>query len=310
MTVGRTARVIRDREAGFEDLVGSVYEAALDPSAVPAVLSRLVSLCGGVWSPLTILPLNGATSVSFQNAEADPGHVALFAQRYLSAETNPAVPLILSAPSGSVLQRERYYSDSEFERFEMYQEVYRPIGAHDSLGIPVLKSTACIVALGLLRPSGHGAFAPDDLDLLGRAIPHLKRAMQIMVRLADFEGRAAAGAELWDRLPFGIIVLDASRQVLWTNAIADRLLSRSDGLASGGRLLRAVAPAQDARLQRLISGALGTTAGRPDSAGGVLVIPRSPLAHESLLDPRVSFEACAAYGRFHIGNARCGGLRQ
>ena len=282
MAVARTAHATGNCEAAFEDLIGSIYEAALDPKAVPEVLQRLLALCGGVWSPLTILPTNGARLVSFQNAEADPDHVALFTQRYLSAETNPSVPLLLSAPSGSVLLRERYYSDSEFERFEMYQEVYRPIGAHDSLGIPVLKSAACIVAFGLLRPRESGTFVRGDLNLLGRAIPHLRRALQIMIRMTDLEGRAAAGLEAWDRLSHGVVVLDSARRVLWTNAVAGSLLARGDGLTMRAGLLCAMAPSQDATLQRLIGEAVGTGTGPVSSAGGVLAIQRSLLAHESL----------------------------
>ncbi len=277
MAAAQTAHVIRNREAEFEALVGSVYEAALDPKAVPVVLSRLLSVCGGVWSPLTVLSSNGAKSVSFQNAEADPGHIALFERRYLSGETNPSVPLILSAPSGSVLLRERYYSDAAFERFEMYQDLYRPIGAHDSLGMPLLRSALGLVAFEILRPRESGTFALDDLEFLDRAIPHIKRALQVMIRLADLETRAATGTEIWDRLPYGIIVLDDAGRVLWTNVVAEKLLSQNDGLVTRAGQLRAVAPSEDGTLQRLIG-----QARRSCGAGGVLTIPRSPLAHESL----------------------------
>jgi hypothetical protein len=264
------------RESRLLDLIGDIYEAALAPQDLPVVLSRLMALCGGLWAPMGVVLLNRGNTVGFQNAGGDRDHLDMFSRKYTTAESNPSISLMLASRSGDILDRSRYFGDAAWERLPMYQEVYRPIGANASVGMVVLKSPDCFVPLGMLRPRGHGAFAAEDLTLIGRVLPHLKRMMQIIVRLGDVETRAAADAALWDRLPFGVVVLDATGLILWANAPADVLFLNGEGLVARGGFLLAGEASANAALQRLVGKAALTGTGRGFDAGGVLAVRRGP----------------------------------
>ncbi len=262
------------KEAALLDLVGAIYDVALAPDDLPLLLSRLVNLVGALWAPMSVVSLNGGETVSFHNVEGDPAHLSLFNSRYVTAQHNPAAPLLLAARPGTIVQRERYFTDADWEHREVYQQIYRPIGAEASLGVVLHKTRHHFVPLGLMRPKSFGPYRAEDLDMLERAIPHLMRMIQILLRLNDLAGQNAAGAALWDRLPYGIILLDETGRLLWANRSAEVMLSAGDSVGARGDFLRAVRPGEDAALQRLIGEAAATGRGRGGGSGGFMALPR------------------------------------
>ena len=262
-------------EAEFQDLIGAIYEVALEPEDLPDLLSRLVGLIGALWSPMSVVSLDGGRTVSLHNAEGDPAHLALFNTKYVTPENNPATPLLMASRPGKVLQREHYFSDSDWEHREVYQEVYRPIGAEASLGVVLVKSRDYFVPLGLMRPKNFGSFRPEDLVFLARVVPHLSRMMQILLRLNGLEERTAADEAVWDQLPHGVILLDETGRLLWANRLAEVLLSDGDGLGAHEGFLCAANTGENATLQVLIGNATATGSGREMGTGGGFALTRS-----------------------------------
>ena len=258
------------REAELLGLIGAIYDVALAPQDLPLLLSRLTRLCGGVWAPLSVLPLNGGNGLTVQNADADPTHLALFHRKYATPDTNPSIPRLMASPRGKIILREEHFSDAVWERIDMYQELYRPIGAYASLGVVLLRTEHHFVPFGMLRPKSRGGFQARQLALLARAVPHLQRMMQILLRLNDLETRAAADEVLWDRLPYGVVLLDEIGRILWANSAADTMLSSGEGLTARGGFLRAAGANESAALQRLIGEAAQTGSGHGVGAGGAL----------------------------------------
>ena len=271
-----TGRVgARIGEAEFQDMVGAIYEVALAPQDLPDMLSRLVGVIGALWAPLSVVSLDGGRTVSLHNAEGDPAHLALFNTKYVTPERNPATPLLMAARPGQVLQREHYFSDSDWEHREVYQEVYRPIGAEASLGVVLVKSSDHFVPLGLMRPKNFGSFTAEDLVFLARVVPHLSRMMQILLRLNGLEERTRADETVWDQLPHGVILLDETGRLLWANRLAEALLSDGDGLGAHEGFLCAANAGQNAALQALIGNATATGLGRETGTGGGVALTRS-----------------------------------
>ena len=230
---------------------------------------------------MSFVPLNGGNALSLQNAEAEPDRLALFNSKYVTPDMNPAMLLLLAAKLGEILLREQFYSDRVWERFDMYQEIYRPIGIGASLGTVLLHSPQHFVPLGMMRAKHRGAYEPEMLTTLSRALPHLKRMVQIMLRLNDMETRAGVDEALWNRFRHGIVLLENSGRILWSNAAADTMLSRGDGLIVRGGVLQAPVAEDNAALSKLIGEAADTARRCGFGSGGALALPREsrrPLA--------------------------------
>jgi DNA-binding CsgD family transcriptional regulator len=183
----------------------------------------------------------------------------------------------MAVPRGKFVLREQHYSDAAWERLDMYHDIYRPIGGYASLGAPLLKTEHYFALFGMVRAKSRGSYEARELKLLERAIPHLQRTMQILLRLGALEARQAAGEALWDLLPFGIFILDEAGRTLWANSAGERIAAANDGLAVRGGYLVAAAAEENAMLGRLIGEAALTATGQGIAAGGALSLTRPSL---------------------------------
>lgn len=274
--MGRRARAKTGRNAGEQallDAVGAIYDAAMSPELWPAALSKVSHVCGSSWTLCSITPLNPMSpGVSFQNTEADPEFLARMV-RFTTAENNPSVPRLLSAPLGRIIRREEHFSDAEWERTDVHNELYRPRGIYAAIGVPLIRSQY-FVPFGLHRNRSHGAFERAHLRAVSHIIPHMQRAIQMTLLLDALSVRAYALEAAWDRLVFGVLFLDGDGRILWANRAGERMLAKQDGICGRGRSLLAAANGANARLQQLIGEAARTANGDGLCNGGAILIPR------------------------------------
>jgi DNA-binding CsgD family transcriptional regulator len=278
--MGHRARAKTGRNAGEQailDAVGAIYDAALSPELWPAALSKVSRVCGSSWTLCSITPLTPmAQGTTFQNAEADPEIVTRMA-RFTTPENNPSVPRLLAAPLGSIIRREQHFSDAEWERTEIHNELYRPRGLYAAIGTPLIRSQY-FVPFGVHRNRSRGGFERSHLVALSQIIPHMQRAIQMSLRLNTFAAHVNAFEEAWDRLAFGLFVLDGSGRILWANRAGERTLAKNDGLSGFGGSLLAATNGANAKLRQMIGEAARTSDGDGLCHGGAIMIPRRPPA--------------------------------
>jgi DNA-binding CsgD family transcriptional regulator/chorismate mutase len=110
-----------------------------------------------------------------------------------------------------------------------------------------------------------------EADLL---VPHLRRAIQVHLTVHGAQRVRLALAEAIDRLPTGLLLLDAKRRVVVQNRGAERIIAANDGF----RIDRHGPSADDARenavFQKLIADAIDARAGQEFRAAGFVAITR------------------------------------
>src|SRR5262245_56944044 len=112
-----------------------------------------------------------------------------------------------------------------------------------------------------------------------RLLPHLSRTLRLADQLAIAESRRDDAAEVLDRFPGGVILLDGAAHVVATNRAANDVLLAGNGLRSGRDGIRAVVPAESAALHGLIMRSAAQTADEPSD--GVLNVTR-PAPHRPI----------------------------
>ena len=266
-------------EEDLLDAVGAIYEAALSPELWPDALSRVARLCGAQWMLFSATALDPfEPKVTVQNTEADPEQLTRMVRRFTTPDNNPSIPVILASPPGRIILREAQFTDREWERMEIYQETYRPFGAHGGFAVPLINTSRYLVPLGSGRAKSRGRFEAGDLAALSRVIPHLQRAMQIMLRLDTLGMRANTMQQAVDRLPYGLVLLDAAGRILWSNRAGEDILARNDGIYARGGALSAGTNEANAELEKLIGEGARTGSSAGLHAGGALALPRRPPA--------------------------------
>lgn len=105
-------------------------------------------------------------------------------------------------------------------------------------------------------------------------IPHLRRAFEVHRTMQGVKSVQLALAEAIDRLPTGLVLLDAKRRVVVQNKGAERILAANDGF----RIDRNGPSADDARenatFQKLIADAIDARGGQELRAAGFVAVSR------------------------------------
>lgn len=273
----RGERGYSSQEDVLLDLINGFYSAALAPEEWPTAFTKLTQYCGAELA-IMIAFSHGAEGDQFSvmNLDADSGIPTLFRQKYMMPETNPWILPMMEAGPGKIVLHAAHLPNRAWEGTELYNDVVRPVGAHDALGVLLLPHEHYFI--GMTRLKSLGAFDAASLTLLERAIPHVRRAMQTMLRLNSCENRQTTEMALWNRLPYGVVLLDGRGQIMWANSTADAILAAGDGLSSRGGYLVANSAEECATLHKLISEATQTGMSRSLRAGGALAVSRPSLA--------------------------------
>lgn len=198
----------------YAKMIDLIYEAALDPSAWPDVANRLADLCGATLAQI-IGHDSETCAVTNIAPRADPETVRSYTQHWVYH--NPLIEPTQRIPLGSVFTFDRIVPRRELARTAIYNEFFVPAGMEERLGVRLLAEGSFTALANLYRPGHKGAFDSADAELLASLVPHLRRALQLNVRLADLEISRTASAEILDRLSQASLLVDAACRVLFAN---------------------------------------------------------------------------------------------
>ena len=265
-----------DREP-FSALLDRVYDAAAGFCGWDGVLSDLARLLGGSAAVLSVVGPNCPGRVV--QVGVDPACMARYLERH--AGRNELEARSAALPVGAVVTDGCLMPKAEFLRTAFYAECLRPQGFHSLLILRAARGAlGAVTNVCVLRSAGEGGFGAEEVALLSRLAPHLRRAVAVHTRLAEAEGERRALAEALERLPRAAFLVDGAAAARHANAAGAALLAERDGGlradAGEGGALRAARPEETALLRRLVAAAVpGRGAGRPP-AGGHVCLPRPP----------------------------------
>lgn len=245
----------------LSELIGGIYDCALDPERWPRVLGRIVGAVEAAVGMVAVhdLVLNKPVRTFAYGMPA--AATWLYEARY--GTRNPiAMALASKHDEGRVDTVGTLVEADVWKRSPIYREFVRPLGLGDVLGVAALRSARRGVWLGALRRASQPAFGPAESRLFHLLSPHVVRAMRLSdileLRAVETERLAA----VLDGLATAVWVVDDHAQVLHANASAEAL-ERRDGLLRVARdRLTAAAPAEASLLATAIrEAATGNFAG-------------------------------------------------
>ena len=270
-------------EDDLQALIGLLYDAALDATLWPIFLRRLAQAAGAADAcyfardtPRDTLGPDVDVTVSARAdaAPIDP-HTGL-PNRGLDREPDAwldAARLGLdetAAANGTPAETDRTAGGETCTGFRCLDGAFGLLGV--ARGAGTLRA-----AIGVCRGAGAAPFGAPERDLVGRLLPHLKRVGQWHGRVAVLEARQSAQSVALDRLPIGVLLVDARGKVVEMNRAAREIARENDGLLlEKSRPGRPVTRETDA-LQGLIREALRAGANDGAPTNGVMLLSRPSL---------------------------------
>ena len=244
------------------DLVGEIYDAAIEPSKWPLVLEHLAAVMGGTHAAIAVhsfsrpkfsLKVNWNVPVEFEKAMHE--HNA----------TNPFVSAAWHVGVGEPISAFRYVGE-ELKHSRWYKQTHEPHEHGDSAMVLLTRSVSHFSNASVHRKISQPLFDDDELSVLRALAPHLSRAVMIADLLDTRALQRDMLAAALDRLAVGIVLTDAAGRITHSNEAAGRLFDDGSILRRVGDQLAA----RDSNAGRELSQAIA------DAASGTTIdIPRS-----------------------------------
>lgn len=233
-------------DRGFSDLVGLIYEGALERRPWQGFLLALRDTMGAVAATLMLRPEGTDRVGLILNEGGSSEGLAIYKDGLFMAD--PFVDL----PPGQVVALHELVPLAEFEQTELYRLCMAPGGMYDSLGADVVIDNGTEACLRIARSRDARSFTRAEKDLCAALLPHLERAIRIYIQLNRMQTERALFAGAIEQLAVGAIILDDEGSVIGTNALADQILAQRDGLFVSEGTLRLGAAREARELKRIL----------------------------------------------------------
>ena len=266
----------------LEQLVRTIYLAALDTTIWPNVLTLAADRLGGTSAWLSELD-NVTGEGNGIIARIDPVMPALYKQHYAALNPFPSAGLARDGGadrrSPMVLLASDLIDDAALMRGEYYNGFMRPQDVHAVLIIRLACLGRMSVAININRPRSWGPFERRHLQQAETLAPHLTRAFELGKTIGMM--RAAPEAK-------PAIIADAACRARHVNAKAAQVLTEQrDVVSLSGGELSLTALQDDARLRQLVGRAAGGASGGMIVSSG-LILSVNPLPARSRRSSRLT----------------------
>ncbi|MCU1758657.1 helix-turn-helix transcriptional regulator [Pseudomonas sp. 14P_8.1_Bac3] len=234
----------------FSQLVGEVYEGALDPKLMANALKSFLKVYDANYVTLILrVPDQPDMGVMIIAGDIEgAGDVSYMTY----PQTN--TPFV-NQPLDQVFAVDDIMTSTEWEHSAYFKAFCGPNDVYHVMGADISTPDGGKLRFRITRPKRSPNFSANDRALCAMFLPHLRRALQLHNLLDRSESLSELYSQAISRLSVATLVLDESGSVLRVNAVAQEILARSDGLKLVGGRLEATYPSDNRELQRLIRAA-------------------------------------------------------
>ena len=261
----------------FERTLALLYEAALtDSKWVPAAASinDLIRTNGHSLSYGDPSPPAPEIYLSrfFVGRERRDDYEELYFRDYYRLDE--AIPRLHGLGDGELTYRSDLYTDREKKTSIVYNEFRCAYGTQDGLYIRFEGLDGCAIFLSIGNSIERGGgWRHGQIRTINRLAPHLRQFARVRHAMANAGALSASLTALLENGRSGFIQLDRHGRILDANDRARETLLERDGLCDEAGALAAKTPGENAKLQRLLAGALSPCGSQ--GAGGTMKITRT-----------------------------------
>lgn len=233
----------------FSQVLGLVYEAALDTAAWGACLDAILRELDGNYVSIIVRAgsaddLGLIVSASSDRRAIDPNNPDLALSPFTGLPPDKLVTI------GDILP------EAEWRASQYYRDWCAPHGVFHVMASDIATKDGGIYGFRVTRAEGAPAFSAADKALARLLLPHLKRALNLHLSINQDRKVSALYSHAMAQLMVAAIVLDENGVVLDCNPMAKAILELGDGLRISGQQLEATYATDNRKLQRLVREAL------------------------------------------------------
>src|SRR5665213_259412 len=228
--------MLMDPDQTLLQLIGGIYDAALNPDTWNAVLPRIGAFVGGSSGGLFAHDSSRRSGNVFYEFGTDPDFRKIYLEKYITMDPMFGTYFVLDV--GEVFSTSTIMSHAEFLESRFYKECIRPQGWIDNIVVYLDRMPEGHAGFAVFRHEREGLADEPARQRLRLLVPHLRRAV-LIGKLIEFKtAQAATFADALDGLSAGMFFVDSGGRITHANAAGRAMIADRDVLrASLGRLV-------------------------------------------------------------------------
>ena len=265
-----------DQDA-FKRTLAAMYDAMLDDARWPAASALIDEACGIKGNDLFVGEgPEGEVRVRFVGMYQRGQRREDLEREYLAHyfPIDECAPRFGQWPVGRPVHTRDLYTIEELKRSPAYNEALPKGGCQDGLRVRLHGPDSSRIAWNIGDPVDSDGWGSSRLAMVTALLPHVRQFVRVRQTLVLAEARTTTVTALLDNPRIGVIHLDRRGRVMAANDRARVILSHGDGLSDPDGVLRARAPTDQGRLERLLGHALPVSG--EAAVSGSMLLRRSP----------------------------------
>jgi DNA-binding CsgD family transcriptional regulator len=251
---------------GLTQLIGEIYDAALDSSRWTCVLAKIAQFVGGQAAGLLSKDAVSKSGNVYHQSGIDPYFVQLYSETYWKFDPVARLPECDVEEIVSVPDLVPY---DEFRAGRFYREWAEPQGWIDAANAVLEKTMTSCAYLTVVRNAASGMVDDEMRRRMKLIVPHVRRAVRTGMVIDLRQSEAATFADILDGLSPAVILVDVGGQIVHGNAASHSVLEKGDLLRNvQGRLT-----ATDAQADEALHGAIVAATAEAENGGKGTAVP-------------------------------------
>ena len=260
----------------FGRILASLYDAMLDDAGWPGTSALIDEVCGLTGNDLLVgegpkddvrVLFVGAYCRGQRHEDQERDYL----ENYHPIDER--VPRFRQLPDGRLVHVKDLFTAEELKTSPTYNELLLRVGAQNALQVRLDGPDGSSIVWHLRDPVDADGWGTSRLTMVTGLLPHIRQYVRVRRALVSAEARASTVTALLDNPRMAVIQLDRFGHILEANDRARGILRRGDGLSDRDAMLRARAPTDQVRLERLVGGALPASASA--AVSGSMMLRRS-----------------------------------
>jgi DNA-binding CsgD family transcriptional regulator len=206
----------------FSELIGSIYDCAVDPGLWPTALEGICLAVDSAAATLAVADFVTGEERAVVNVGIADEYLASYRDRYHC--TDLFLHSLMLQDVDQPARSADMVSDEELLQSKIYREWAAPQGFRDTLMTPLIKHRARLGFIGLTRRHDQRRYDENDKTLMGLLAPHVRRAVTIADLIGHKELERDRFLGIVDALSTATFILDREGRVIHANPPGDALL--------------------------------------------------------------------------------------
>lgn len=241
--------------SALSELIGDIYDAALDPALWTRALELSCAFVGGASAILHWRDVARESSAALHLFNDDPHYTRLYFEKYWSM--NPVFPAATFVESGIIYTPSEMVPQAELVETRFYQEWMKPQGIAGCVATNLEKGAASSIVLTIRRHEGHGIVDGEMKHRAALIVPHFRRAASIGRLFDQSKAMQAVLTETLENVDAGIFLVGPNGHIVFANAPGRIILDEGTLLRERANALAAVVPEAHRMLREIFVAAEG-----------------------------------------------------